>query len=65
VRAALLCDTPGTSEGGYGLINVNQRIRLYYGQRYGLTIASKYSTGTTVSMTIPLRRLPEHDSQKI
>lgn len=64
VRAALLRDTSGPSEGGYGLINVNQRIRLYYGQRYGLTIASEYGAGTTVSMTIPLRRQPERDSQK-
>lgn len=64
VRAALVSDAPGPSEGGYGLVNVNQRIRLYYGQRYGLTIASEYGAGTTVSLTIPLRRQPERDSEK-
>ena len=65
VRAWLLHDAPGPNEGGYGLVNVNQRIRLYYGQRYGLTITSEYGAGTTVSLTIPLRRQPERVSEKI
>lgn len=65
VQAALLSDAPGSSEGGYGLVNVNQRIRLYYGLRYGLTIISEYGAGTTVSLTIPLRRQPEHEPEKI
>jgi two-component system sensor histidine kinase YesM len=64
VRRALLRDAHATSEGGYGLINVNQRIRLYYGQRYGLTITSEYGAGTTVGLTIPLRHQPERSSEK-
>jgi two-component system sensor histidine kinase YesM len=47
VRNSLTRDLLVTSEGGYGLINVNQRIRLYYGQRYGLTIDSEYGAGTS------------------
>jgi len=65
VRATLHHDAPGPSEGGFGLVNVNQRIQLYYGQRHGLVIASEYGAGTTVSLTIPLRRQPERSSENI
>jgi two-component system sensor histidine kinase YesM len=65
VRATLRHDAPEPSEGGYGLVNVNQRIQLYYGQRHGLVIASEYGAGTTVSLTIPLRRQPERVSENI
>lgn len=37
----------------YGLYNVNQRIRLTYGEEYGLSITSKKSEGTTVKVTFP------------
>jgi two-component system sensor histidine kinase YesM len=43
---------------GYGLANVNQRIKLYYGQEYGLSIDSQYQTGTKVTITIPLQEVP-------
>lgn len=39
---------------GYGLRNVNQRIKLYYGKQYGLFIKSEYKKGTHVSVIIPL-----------
>lgn len=40
---------------GYGLINVQQRLRLYYGSRYGVTIDSREGVGTTVEITIPIQ----------
>jgi len=40
-------------EHGFGLENVNQRIRLYYGKEYGLAIDSAYSGGTRVTLEIP------------
>ena len=46
------------AESGYGINNVNQRIKLYYGQEYGLTIESRYLHGTCVSLVIPLQREP-------
>lgn len=50
VRAALQAsDGP---QAGFGLYNVNQRIRLYYNNP-GLQIESTYKAGTTVSFTIP------------
>ena len=45
--------------GGFGLENVNKRIKLYYGQQYGLTIQSQYLEGTTVTALIPFKTLQE------
>ncbi|MBC8078782.1 MAG: sensor histidine kinase [Gorillibacterium sp.] len=39
---------------GVGLRNVSERIRLYYGQPYGLQIESELEEGTRVSIRIPL-----------
>lgn len=54
LRAALE-DTSGEikSESGYGIGNVNQRIRLYYGKSYGVSIQSTYNSGTCVTLIIP------------
>ncbi len=36
-----------------GLRNVYQRIRLYYGEKYGMTISSVFGKGTRVEITLP------------
>lgn len=36
-----------------GLYNIHQRIRLFYGENYGLTIESTKGSGTKVSITFP------------
>jgi two-component system sensor histidine kinase YesM len=41
--------------GGFGLHNVHQRIRLYYGEGYGVQIDSVEREGTTVTIRIPMR----------
>lgn len=41
--------------GGIGLLNVQQRIRLYYGPACGLTVESEAGRGTRVTMRLPLR----------
>lgn len=38
--------------GGYGLYNVNERIRLEYGEGYGLSVTSQVGVGTTVTVKI-------------
>ena len=44
----------GEQEGsGIGLLNVQRRIRLYYGQQYGLEVESEAGRGTRVLMRIP------------
>ena len=50
-------DTISSSKGkGYGLKNVNLRIKLYYGHQYGLDIKSEPDKGTHVSMLLPKTR---------
>jgi two-component system sensor histidine kinase YesM len=51
-------------EGGFGLENVNKRIRLYYGKTYGVSIQSQYRGGTQVTITIPLQRDPDREDRK-
>lgn len=41
-------------EKGFGLCNVAERIKLYYGNEYGLTIESKENAGTTVTIILPV-----------
>ena len=41
------------TESGFGLANVNERIRMNFGMEYGMTIDSVKGEGTTVSLTIP------------
>ena len=37
----------------YGLYNVNERIRLRFGNEYGISIESVYGSGTTVTVRLP------------
>ena len=48
-------DAAGRREEGeiFGLYNVNERIRLKFGDRYGLHIDSEYGKGTTVTILLP------------
>ncbi|MDR3120914.1 MAG: sensor histidine kinase [Clostridiales bacterium] len=40
--------------GGIAIVNVNSRIRLMFGEEYGLTIYSTPNLGTDVEITLPL-----------
>ena len=50
---------PGSSRShlsdgnGIGLENINERLKLYYGDEYGLSIESELDAGTAVTITIP------------
>lgn len=44
---------------GVGLKNVNERIKLYYGKEYGISIESEPEVGTTVYIRIPLEEQNE------
>jgi two-component system sensor histidine kinase YesM len=41
--------------GGIGLANVNERIRLHYGNSYGLKVSSVQGAGTEVSLYLPIK----------
>ena len=50
----LLSNKLTSSKGsGYGLKNIDNRIRLLYGENYGLSFKSVYGQGTTVIIKIP------------
>ena len=42
-----------TGKDIYGLYNVNERIRLNFGEKYGIFIESTYGEGTVVSVILP------------
>jgi len=50
-------------ESGFGIGNVNKRIRLYYGKPYGLSVQSEYTTGTCVTLVIPAKLETEPETQ--
>lgn len=47
----------GTTDNreGYGIFNVNERIKLYYGEEYGLYYESREGEWTKAILTIPMR----------
>jgi two-component system sensor histidine kinase YesM len=55
LRAALANEGLAARESGFGLCNVHQRVKLYYGKQYGLTVESEYGQGTRVLLDIPLQ----------
>lgn len=52
IRQILAPDGPRI---GYGIRNVDSRIRLHGGKEYGVTVASRSGIGTCVQITIPCR----------
>jgi two-component system sensor histidine kinase YesM len=46
-------DIDSKKGSGYGLKNIDQRIKLYYGENYGLTFRSEVRKGTEVEIKIP------------
>lgn len=45
-----------TSKAGYGIRNVDQRIKLHYGQAFGVSIGSRPGIGATVRVVFPATR---------
>lgn len=43
-------------ETGYGIRNIDQRIKLQYGSSYGVSIVSRRGIGTSVQIRIPAKR---------
>ena len=42
-----------SDSGGIGVKNVNDRLRIYFGEKYGLSIESEPDVGTTVTVRMP------------
>lgn len=50
----LNCDEMPSGEKSMGLLNISQRIKLFYGKDYGLDIESTLGKGTCVRVRLPL-----------
>lgn len=48
--------TVPSKEKHFGLYNVQDRLRLFFGPNYGLSISSTYGSGTTVTVKLPRNR---------
>ena len=53
---------PKNKLSSIGIKNVRERIKLHYGDQYGLFISSVVGVGTTCQIIIPIREAKEHDS---
>ena len=51
-----------TRLSGVGIRNVDQRLKLYYGEEYGVRVQSTLGRGTTVRIVIPEQRIPSEDN---
>ena len=47
---------------GFGLSTVHERVRLFFGEPYGLSISSQQGVGTTISVRFPRRSGKEEGS---
>ncbi len=52
-----LLDPDGAHAAGFGVRNIHERFRLYYGEKYGLTFKSAPGKGTTATVTWKARRV--------
>lgn len=53
-----MCKSFLTAESkGYGARNVNDRIRLFYGEEYHLEVESIVGEGTTITIKFPVRMM--------
>ncbi len=53
LRIAVSEGHPNPDDSGFGMANVSERLRLNYGETYGLFIESEYGVGTSVEILIP------------
>ena len=63
VKLAELSDEKDEDSSGIGLKNSDRRIKLYYGEKYGIDIKSKVGIGTTVTITMPMIKMEGHQNE--
>lgn len=50
-----------SKQTSHGVMNVQNRLKLYYNEHFGLIICSKENEGTTIKLTFPLRKGEENE----
>ena len=53
LRERLATGTVENFTTSIGMVNVNQRIKLFYGEKYGIELESELNKGTTVTIHVP------------
>lgn len=53
------------TSSGFGMANVNERIRMNFGPAYGLYLESEKGVGTTVTVTIPALPMEEMEEEAV
>jgi sensor histidine kinase YesM len=53
---------PHAKFSGIGIRNVNERIKLEFGERYGVVLGNGDQGGVQATVTLPLRRRSEADA---
>lgn len=48
-------EAPESRDASIGLLNTNERLRLFYGETFGLTVESRPGQGTTVKIRLPVK----------
>lgn len=59
-----ICKPCQETKSGFGLANVNERIRMYFGNDYGMTIDSEIGKGTIVKIKVPAKIMEEVGDMK-
>jgi two-component system, sensor histidine kinase YesM len=62
ILSGSIISTIGSS---YGIKNINERLKLFYGDKYGLYFKSEYGKGTTVEILIPARKVDDPDIDRL
>lgn len=55
--------TSDKRHNGVGMKNIEDRLKMHYGPDYGLFVESEEGRGTTVTVTIPYKRMEETDEE--
>ena len=53
-QTATILQKERSDDSGIGLKNVNDRIKIYFGEEYGISIDSELDCGTTISIRFPI-----------
>lgn len=56
IQQPIQSEDTDTTQSGFGLQNVHQRLQLYFGQEYGITLDSTEGIGTQITVRIPKNR---------
>jgi len=59
IRQVTTCPSSSLQVGGYGVYNVIQRIKTYYGPEYGIEFIAEPGKGTLARITIPQSNAPK------